>query len=169
MELSEIITYFLMAITALSAISIIFVRNVLYASLLLIVCLLALAGIYVVLYAEFIAITQILIYAGGVIVLLLFGIMLSSRIQGKPMMSESRNIFTAFVVGIGMFFLVTYCMQDFTAPQNKSSEMLLDNQVNNFGILIMTDWLIPFEIAGLLLLISLVGASVVAGFKNNAS
>ncbi|HPH47169.1 MAG TPA: NADH-quinone oxidoreductase subunit J, partial [Chryseolinea sp.] len=69
MTVLNFIFYFLEAVAALSAISIIFIRNVFYGALLLITCLLALAGIYVLAFAEFIAVTQILIYAGGILVI----------------------------------------------------------------------------------------------------
>ncbi len=162
MELHTIIFYVFIAIASLSALSIIFIRNVLYAALLLIVTLLSLAGIYILLFAEFIAVTQMLIYAGGVLVILLFGIMLSTRLQGKPVMSETRNKFSALIIGAGSFALLFLSLKNFELVFTKSSTQIYVNQVNEIGVLLMSDWLLPFEVAGVLLLISLVGATAIA-------
>src|SRR6478735_578243 len=106
MTLFTIIFYFFVGLTALSSVSILFVRNVLYAALLLIICLLSLAGIYIMTGAEFLAITQILIYAGGVLVLIIFGIMLTGRVMGKPLEVNNKNTFIGTLVGLGFFFLL---------------------------------------------------------------
>ena len=65
------IFYFFETVAALSAISLIFIRSVFYGALLVIVCLLAVAGIFVLAFAEFLAVTQILVYAGGILVVIL--------------------------------------------------------------------------------------------------
>jgi NADH:ubiquinone oxidoreductase subunit 6 (subunit J) len=162
MELSVILYYVLMIIAGLSAIAIIFTRNVLYAALLLIVTLLAIAGLYILLFAEFIAVTQILIYAGGVLVIVLFGIMLSTRLEGKPLMTETNNKFMAGIIGIGVFSLVIYAMKNFVLVNVKNQSQVFDNPINEIGTLLMSDWLLPFEIAGILLLVVLVGATNMA-------
>jgi NADH:ubiquinone oxidoreductase subunit 6 (subunit J) len=162
MEVSVILYYVLMIIAGLSAIAIIFTRNVLYAALLLIVTLLAIAGLYILLFAEFIAVTQILIYAGGVLVIVLFGIMLSTRLEGKPLMTETNNKFMAGIIGIGVFSLVIYAMKNFVLVNVKNQSQVFDNPINEIGTLLMSDWLLPFEIAGILLLVVLVGATNMA-------
>lgn len=162
MDLPEILYYFFIAIAALSAIAIIFVRNVLYAALLLIVTLLSVAALYILLFAEFVAITQILIYAGGILVIILFGIMLSTRLQGKPLMAGSSNLFSATIIGLGTFSLIIFGIRNFALVSAKGDAILFKNQVNQIGVLLMTDWLLPFEVAGILLLIVLVGASNIA-------
>ena len=103
MSLAQFIFYFFEALTAAAAIGILFVRNVFYAALLLLVCLLSVAGIYVMAFAEFIAVTQILVYVGGILVLIIFGIMLTSRISGKPLVVTNRYWFAALLTG-GFFF-----------------------------------------------------------------
>jgi len=173
MTLFTIIFYFFVGLTALSSVSILFVRNVLYAALLLIICLLSLAGIYIMTGAEFLAITQILIYAGGVLVLIIFGIMLTGRVMGKPLEVDHKNIFIGTLVGLGFFFLLSYAI-NLTAFNFPASPSDADQHqhVGKIGVLIMSDYVAPFELAGILLLISLVGAAVIASFtktKNNVA
>jgi len=173
MSLFNIIFYSFEIIAALAAVSILFVRNVLYAALLLIICLLALAGIYVMTGAEFLGISQILMYAGGVLILIVFGIMLTGRVTDKPLQVGSRNIFIGSLVGLGFLFLLSYAI-NLTGFSFGPSPSDIDQQqhVEKIGILIMSDYAAPFELAGILLLISLVGAAVIASFtkiKKNAA
>ena len=150
-------------VAAISALSILFVKNVFYGALLLILCLLSIAGIYVISNAEFIAVTQILIYAGGVLVLIIFGIMLTTRISGKPLMVKNHNwiagIFAGltFLVGlVALFSNTNFYSNNQTSPEQQYTT------INQIGVLLMTDYMLPFEVAGLLLLIALVGAAIVA-------
>jgi len=157
------IFYLFEAVAAISAISLIFIRNVFYGTLLLIVCLLALAGIFVLAFAEFIAVTQILVYAGGILVVILFGIMLTTKISGKPLVVEHNNKFAGTVTGITFFALLIYALskESFIGAPSVTSEKNFNN-LQVIGIGLMSDFVLPFEIAGVLLLIALVGASVVA-------
>jgi NADH:ubiquinone oxidoreductase subunit 6 (subunit J) len=171
MTLFNIIFYFFVGLAAVSAVSILFVRNVLYAALLLIICLLSIAGIYVMSGAEFLGISQLLIYAGGVLVLIIFGIMLTGKIAGKPLEADSKNIFVGTLVGFGFLFLLTYAINltefgSLTIPIDNDQQ----HHVEKIGVLIMSDYVAPFELVGILLLISLVGAAVIASLsKKNAA
>ena len=160
---ASFIFYFFEAAAALSAISLIFIRNVFYGALLLIGCLLALAGIYVLAFAEFIAVTQILVYAGGILVVILFGIMLTTKISGKPLVVEHNNKLSGALVGISFLVLIIYSLlkESFTIAPSSNRTTDFDN-LQIIGIGLMNDFVLPFEIAGILLLISLIGASVVA-------
>lgn len=173
MTLFTIIFYFFTGLAALSSLAILFVRNVLYAALLLIICLLSLAGIYIMTGAEFLAIAQILIYAGGILVLIIFGIMLTGRITGKPPEVDSKNVFIGSLVGLGFLLLLMYAV-NFTAFNFLPAPSDADQKqhVGKIGVLIMSDYVAPFELAGVLLLVSLVGAAVIASFtktKKNAA
>lgn len=161
--IASYIFYFFEAVAALSAISLIFIRNVFYGALLLIICLLALAGIFVLAFAEFIAVTQILVYAGGILVVILFGIMLTTKISGKALVVEHNNKFSGAVTGITFFALLIYAMSKesfIITPSVDGQETFSNLQIMGIGL--MSDFVLPFEIAGVLLLIALVGASVIA-------
>jgi len=165
MSVSFYMFYFFEAIAALSAISLIFIRNVFYGALLLIICLLALAGIYVLAFAEFIAITQILVYAGGILVVIIFGIMLTTKIAGKPLVVEHGYGFSGALVGISFFALFAYFLSKESflifpsvTPQTPQNF----NSINSIGVGLMSDFVLPFEVAGVLLLVALIGAAVMA-------
>ena len=164
MNLSTFMLYFFEAIAAVSALVLVFVRNVFYGALLLIVCLLGLAGIYVLAFAEFVALTQILIYAGGILVVIIFGIMLTTKISDKPLKVEHANIFSGLLVAGGCFSLLVYVLAKapffVTEPSVQKIERF--SHANNIGISLLTTYVLPFEIAGMLMLMSLVAASVIA-------
>lgn len=163
MSIHTIIFYILEFLAAVSALSILFTKNVFYGTLLLIACLLSVAGIYILTNAEFIAVTQILIYAGGVLVLIIFGVMLTSRISGKPLVVKNQNWFAGSLVGSSFFILLfrLFLETDFYTSNQVAKESNY-NAINQIGILIMTDYVLPFEVAGILLLVALIGAVVVA-------
>ena len=163
MTVPSFMFYFFEAVAALSAIGLIFIRNVFYGALLLIICLLALAGIYVLAFAEFIAITQILVYAGGILVVIIFGIMLTTKISGKPLIVEHAYVFSGALAGILFFLLLSYFIMK-ESFLNSDSTIAQSNLtgVNTIGIGLMSDFVLPFEVAGILLLVALIGAAVIA-------
>lgn len=163
----NIVLYIFEILAGVAAISILFVRNVFHAALLLIVCLLSLAGVYVLYNAEFIAVTQILIYAGGVLVLILFAVMLTSRITGKPLRVKNQYIFPASVMCavIPASLTLLFYRQNFH-HSNQLPEPSPYNSINQVGIKLMSDFALPFEVAGILLLIVLIGVAVTASSYN---
>jgi NADH:ubiquinone oxidoreductase subunit 6 (subunit J) len=171
MTLATFMLYFFEAIAALSALALALVRNVFYGALLLIVCLLCLAGIYVLAFAEFVAVTQILIYAGGILVVIIFGIMLTTRISEKPLNVEHGNLFSGLLAAIGCFGLLVYVFtkESFIIEPAASIQVERLSHVNKIGISLMTTYMLPFEIAGLLLLIALVAAAVIASTSKTKS
>lgn len=160
MKVEIYILYFFMIMAGGSALAILFTRNVFKAALLLLGCLLSIAGIYVLLNAAFIAVTQILIYAGGVVVVIIFGIMLTTRISGKPLVVQSGNVFSGSLAGLGLFITMVLLFQ--TAAFRPTTESIGEDSLSRIGIHLMSDFVLPFEVAGVLLLIALVGAAVTA-------
>jgi NADH-quinone oxidoreductase subunit J len=166
MNLNDGLLLFFIVLAAGSALGVLFVRNVLYGSLFLIICLLCLAGIYIFLQAEFLAVTQIMIYAGGILVLLIFGIMLTIRKGDKPLVVGSHHLFSGSLVGLGLLFLLIYSLG--SASLNISqSQQAQQNNVTRMGTIILSDYVIAFELAGVLLLITLLGASIMASISKN--
>lgn len=160
MSLTTLTLYVFECLAGVAALSILFVRNVFHAALLLIVCLISLAGVFVIYNAEFIAVTQILVYAGGVLVLIIFGIMLSSRLAGKPLQVKNQYVLPASLIGIfsaTSLIQLFYRQQFFQQPGAKAG-----NPITQTGIALMSDFVLPFEVVGLLLLIALLGAAVTA-------
>jgi len=161
--MGTVVFYILYALCATSAASLLFVKDLFKAALLLLVCLLAIAGIYVFMFAEFLAVTQILIYAGGIVVVIIFGIMLTNRISGIPLRVENTNIF-AGIVG-GTFLLAVLVMAINNGFDRSVDKSFAIDTVRETGVQLMTSYLLPFEVAGVLLLIALIGAAIVATTK----
>ena len=161
MNAYSIIFYFFELVAAIAAIAIVFSKNVFYAALLLITCLLCVAGLYVLSFAEFVAVTQIMVYAGGVLVLIIFGIMLTARLGDKPLRVEHTNLFAGIITGTLLLSVLAYYF--FHAAISGPKEMTAS--LEGIGTGLMTTYLIPFEVAGILLLIALIGASIIASQK----
>lgn len=160
MNVTSILFYTFEGLAALSAIALMFVRNVFHGALLLITCLLALAGIYVIAFAEFVAVTQILVYAGGILVVIIFGIMLTTKLAGKPLMIEHVYQFSGILAGTLFFgLLVFYIWKETFSYEVYASHV---TEIKTIGVRLMTEFVLPFEVAGLLLLIALIGAAIIA-------
>lgn len=150
------ITYLLAIIAAISAAAILMMKDVFHAALSLIICLLCVAGIFVTFNAEFLAVVQIVVYAGGVLLLIIFGIMLTIR-NRTVFSSSSLHLVTSCIVGLALFSIFVYALGNVEIagyPQTLSPEAIGRN--------LITTYLVEFEVAGALLLVSLVGAIVAA-------
>jgi NADH:ubiquinone oxidoreductase subunit 6 (subunit J) len=168
MSIASVAFYGFEILAAFAAAGILFTRNVFYGALLLVVCLLSLAGIFILATAEFVAVTQILIYAGGVLVLIIFGVMLTSKFSGKPLVVQNQYRIRGPLVGLSFFSIMCLLFsqsQYFTNTAVKAEEGY--TTMNQIGILLMSDYVLPFETAGILLLIALLGAAVVASSFNS--
>ena len=165
---SPLLLFYLFVVAAgSSALGILLIRNVFKAALLLLICLLSLAALYVMAFAEFVAVTQIMIYAGGILVVIIFGIMLTSKISGKTLVAGHTNVFSGMLAGLmiaGLLFSLV--------AKNFSRDIISQenfNTVSETGNQLMTTYMLPFEIAGLLLLIALIGAAVIASSAKSKS
>jgi NADH-quinone oxidoreductase subunit J len=163
--MEQVALYILAGIAAASALAIILMRQVFYAALCLLSCLLALAGIYGIMQAGFLAITQILIYAGGILVLIVFAIVVTNRLQGKPLQVESHNRFWGLLVAVVMVQMLVfgYHQTDFINTSQPTSK-----ELKPMGVALFTNYAAPFEIGGVLLLVCLIGAALTASsFKKS--
>lgn len=157
MSLHIILLYLFVALALAGGLGVLLTRSVFKAAIALLICLLAVAGIYVLTFAEFVAVAQVLIYAGGVVVLILFGIMLTSKISGTPLVSRFTNVGSGLLVMIALLSLLWSALGGIAAPVNTS----LPNQpVTTIGTNLMTVYALPFELTGIILLLALVGAAV---------
>jgi len=144
-------------------------RNIFYGALALLICLISLAGIYALLQAEFLAITQLLIYAGGVLVLLIFGIMLTNKISGKPVLTDSHNWFSGIIISTSLLGVLLFSFQQ-NEIMSAQSNLNATRHINNIGIELMSTYAAPFELSGVLLLVCLIGAALTASsFKKKTN
>jgi len=169
MNVPTLLFYFFELVAAGAAFALLFIRNVFYGALLVIVVLLALAGLYVLAFAEFVAVAQILVYAGGVLVVIIFGIMLTTRLGGKPLSLEHTRQASAALIGLAFFGVLVYLLsqETFDVQPAKAEAVTTLDATQNLGVLLMSDDVLPFETAGIMLLMALIGAAVIASERKS--
>jgi NADH-quinone oxidoreductase subunit J len=149
-----------------AAVAVVTTRNVVRAALYLIAVFAGVAAQFILLAAEFVAVTQVLIYIGAIMVLMLFGIMLTRARIGRDVDMTNDH----WWVGLGTALLLTAVMAYSLIDRWGDDALPADRQVNSVGgsntatvsDSIFSQYLIPFEIVSVLLLAALVGAIVIA-------
>jgi len=159
----------LAAAAVIAALKVVTTQNVVHAALYLVVVLSSIAALFVLLAAEFVAITQILVYVGAIVVLFLFGIMLTRAQLGKThdLDNDQRPaaaITALFLAGILGFVLVEAFGDDrLPALEGVSKEAITaERGTGAVSDAIFSTYLVPFEVVSVLLLAALVGAIVLA-------
>src|SRR5687767_14569697 len=114
MSIGSLIFYVFLFLTVASCLTILFTRHVFKAALLLLTCLLSIAALYIFLSAEFVSVTQIMIYAGGIVVVIVFGIMLTSKISDKALHVHNKHVFGGLLTGLSLFIILYYASDRFT-------------------------------------------------------
>jgi NADH-quinone oxidoreductase subunit J len=157
--------YLLSATAIISAILVITRRSAMHCALSLIVTLWSLAGLYLMLYAPFVAGVQVIVYAGGIMVLFLFVIMLVNleRAIKEEQFNKQWLAGLAVALGLGGLFFVVYRQGRSLFPVPGTPLELPETQnTQQIALGLYQNYLLPFEIASLLLLVAIVGAVVMA-------
>ena len=158
--MAEIVFWFIAALTIMSAAFVVINNQLIYSAVALLFTLFGVAGLYVFLWADFIAGIQILVYVGGILVLVIFGIMLTNKIRSVRISHKSMQQGVGGVVTLWLFIFLVFAMAN--APWALSDAVEPNGTVREIGILLLTDFLLPFEIISLLLLGALIGAAVLS-------
>ena len=158
--LPDLLFFLLAAVAVGGAAGVAISRNILRSAVGLLAALLGVGGLYVFLSADFVAITQVLVYIGGVLVLVLFAVMLTSRITEVAVSNRSVGAFG----GVLLFVAVAPVLGAVAVlgPWAVREPEPLAPTTRAIGDALLTRWLLPFEVASLLLLATLVGAVVMA-------
>lgn len=159
--------YLIAVITVISALAVVTAKNPIYSACFLIVTFFSLAVIYVLLYSQFIAAVQILVYAGGMIVLILFAIFTINLDTYEFEIKWHLQTPVAYLVCTVLLFEIFYIVKN-TLFQKKGAIETLSQAGNSetIGNLLFSKFVLPFEIASVLLLAAMIGAIVMAR-KNN--
>ena len=159
------IAFWILAVAmAGAAIGVVRSQNVVHAALYLVVVLAGAAAQYILLAAEFVAWVQVLIYIGAVVILFLFGIMLTrAPMRGDTDLDNDQRwpaaVVSIFLLGV----IVTLVVDAFGADEIKINNSLLPvGKTATIGTSIFRNFVLPFEVVSMLLLASLVGAVVIA-------
>src|SRR5512134_3485532 len=162
---AELVCFWIFAIPlVLTALGVVVARNPVYAAMNLVAAFFFMAGIYVLLAAHLIAFMQILVYAGAVMVLFLFVIMLLSL--GDEHLRRERRSAMQYVGAIGAVSLLAVLAAAIARVPDKAMSALAQPErfgtVKAVGQVLYTEFLLPFEVTSLLLLVAIVGAVVIA-------
>ena len=155
--MAEFVFWFIAALTIMSAAFVVINNQLIYSAVALLFTLFGVAGLYVFLWADFIAGIQILVYVGGILVLVIFGIMLTNKIRSVRISHKSMQQGVGGVVTLWLFIFLIFAMAK--APWALGDAVEPIGTVREIGILLLTDFLLPFEIISLLLLGALIGAA----------
>ncbi|MDI6752682.1 MAG: NADH-quinone oxidoreductase subunit J [bacterium] len=158
----EIAFYILAGMAVTSAILVVSLKNLVRAILALASLFLSIAGLYILLSAEFLGLVQILVYIGGVILLFLFLIMLTENLFEK----NKVNLFQR-ITGVGLVLLLFSIIISIFMKQPFQAIPKTDYSIQELGKHLLTDYLVPFEVVSLLLLVALIGAIVIAKKEEN--
>ncbi len=162
--MSVIVFYLFAAVAILGAVGVVSLRNPVHSALCLAVTFCSLAALYVLLNAPFIAAAQVMVYAGAILILFLFVIMLLSPELETGTGPLKMQRWLAALFGIALVVELGLVLGGAVMPAASgpySSERLAQvGNVEAVGALLFTDYLLPFEITSLLLLIAIVGVIV---------
>lgn len=160
MEISTAVFYLVAIITVGSAVVVAFSSNIIYSAFSLLGTFAGVAGIYIFLGADFVAGVQLLIYVGGILILILFAVMLTHRISEVEITNRSVGRIPAVII-TGIFcFLLLQTIRD--TPWVKVKEVVYQPTTAKIGDLFLLNYLLPFELASLVLLAAMIGAVVIS-------
>jgi NADH-quinone oxidoreductase subunit J len=153
----ESIAFWGLAVVLLAgALAVVLTRNLFHSVLYLALVLTATAGLFLSLDAEFLAAIQLLLYAGGVVTIAVFAIVVTERLVGDRITQTSRQIFTGFVISGAL--LVALLVVFRRAPLTISRPAVTGDLTRAIGQSLLTTYVLPFELLGVLFLAALLGA-----------
>ncbi len=160
MNIYDIIFYLFAAVTLISAFFVVTTRNIVHSAFYLLFTFFGVAGIYVLLGADFVAIVQLIVYVGGILILLIFGVMLTNKITNVQIKTGTMQMLPA-AIGVGLFAGLLL-----SSAVNTNWKVLPANvplpDAGTIGTLLLQEYVIVFELLGIILLIALLGAASIA-------
>jgi NADH:ubiquinone oxidoreductase subunit 6 (subunit J) len=159
-----VVAFWIMAVVAVvAALGVIFLRNVFRAALSLVLCFITVAGLYITLSADFLAAVQILVYVGAISVLIILAIMMTREVQqGSP---SNKMKIPAFVVAAIFLVVLIYAVINTSWQIAGEAPLTPTTAPLAFKLFSESGFILPVEIAAMLLLAAILGAIVIAREK----
>ncbi len=157
------IFYFVAGLTTLFALCTVLTRNIFHGAIALALTLLSVAGVYFYLQAEFLAIAQVLVYVGAIIILFVFAIMLTAKIEDATIRQTNQQVVVSAIAALGFLALLVVGILSYPWPGSSGNLSALTLQ--QLGTSLLTVYALPFEFISVILLAALVGAIVIAKVK----
>jgi NADH:ubiquinone oxidoreductase subunit 6 (subunit J) len=153
----EVVAFWGLAVLLIgSALSVVLTKNLFHSVLWLALSLTAMAGIFLALDAEFLAAVQLLLYAGGVVTIVVFAIVVTERLVGERITQVSRQIGTGVVLSGALLLAVLRFLRGADLPVERP--VIAVDVTRALGQVLMTEFVLPFELLAVLLLVGLLGA-----------
>ena len=162
-QYADILLLTICVLVLVSATWVVISPNLVHSAVSLLFTLFGVAGLYVFLYADFMAASQVIIYVGGILVLIIFGVMLTNKISDQNLSNKSQNRLPAFIMCLIM--LVMQVNVILNTKWNIGDYMTRESTVNDIGMMLLSKFLLPFEIVSILLLAALIGAAMLSRKK----
>ena len=155
--MAETIAFWSLAIVLVgSALAVVLSRNLFHSVLWLALALTGTAGVFLLLEAEFLAAVQLLLYAGGVVTIVVFAIVVTERLVGERITQTNRRITAGAVVALAFVaFVVNFISQQ---PLAATRQPLTSDLTRTLGEGVLTRFVLPFELLGVLMLAAMLGA-----------
>jgi NADH-quinone oxidoreductase subunit J len=160
MDISTAIFALIAAVTVGSAMMVAFSRNIIYSAFSLLGTFAGVAGLYIFLGADFVAAVQLLIYVGGILVLILFAVMLTHRITDVEITNRAAGRIPALIIVAVLVYLLVQAVRE--TPWVKAKQIVYAATTGSIGDLFLDTYLLPFELASLVLLAAMIGAVVIS-------
>jgi len=159
---SHYMLYILMGVTTVTAIGVVYSKNAVHSVVALLLTMILVGGIYLMLDAEFIAAVQLLVYAGGIIVLFVFMLLLVALHKEEHLRLFNR--YTLAALGLVAFLVITLAVTFFGTPFGPAPEtvthIVAGGSTEAVAGQLYSTFILPFEIASVLLLVAMIGAIV---------
>lgn len=162
--LKTFIFYGFALLTIASALAVVTVRNIVHAAFALMVTLFGVAGLYVFLQADFLAATQVIVYVGGILVLILFGVMMTSGRLEMRIHVERGQLLLGGGISLALLMLLLTVIANTPGWENLTGDGTApEPTTERIGHLILNGkFLLPFEVVSVLLLVALIGAALIS-------
>jgi len=157
----EVLGFWILAATLIgSALGVVLTKNLFHSVLWLALSLVSTAGIFLLLDAEFLAAVQVLLYAGGVITVVVFAIVVTEKLVGETISHTSKRLAGGGIVAAGIVAMVASVISraDVAILRPEATA----EATRSIGLLLLTKYLLPFELLAILLLAGLIAASYFA-------
>jgi NADH-quinone oxidoreductase subunit J len=154
---AETIAFWSVAVVLVgSALAVVLSKNLFHSVLWLALALTGTAGVFLLLEAEFLAAVQLLLYAGGIITIVVFAIVVTERLVGERISQTSRHITAGAVIAIALVALVVNAIM--RQPLPTTMQPLAGDLTRTLGASVLTRFVLPFELLGVLMLAAMLGA-----------
>ena len=153
----EVVTFWGLAVLLVgSALAVVLTKNLFHSVLYLALSLVATAGVFLALDAEFLAAVQLLLYAGGVVTIVVFAIVVTERLVGDRITQTSRHVVTGLVLAGALLLGVLRFLRGADLPVERP--VIAVDVTRVIGQVLLTEFVLPFELLAVLLLVGLLGA-----------